>query len=1466
MRPFLAMMLCELLALGTLAAVAQAGAFDTPVSRDAFDPAAYAEWVDGAERPRTDSPESVVWVPKGALANNGVRFGDSKAPGPRHLRVGLKSPVPVGSVLVRANAGVQLSVLKAGAKYPGDLAADADWTSAQRRGDGGDLALWVLPPGTVAQALRLTCQAAPSANEYGGWVGGVYVLAERFANVAPQATPVAGANPQAVPRLTDGRQGSWADVWDNGKEGGPVAVTPQRPEWVMLVWPAAVPLRGLCALWAGFAEAQVQVYAGPADRHPREAADDQWRTVKTAAADCQYPRALGPNWIDLGETLATRAVRLRITQPVDEKRAHPHVKGNIKDGKRVWLGELMALAPLGDGPLDAATAPLKTAAVAAPTPHPPIPIRFTLQEPGYVTLVIDDADGRRVRNLVSETPLPAGENIAWWDGLDDLGRDNGAAAHGVYHIPGALVKPGTYRVRGLTRRAVDLRYEMTVYNLGVPPWPTRDHAGGWLADHTAPSAVLFVPGDRPRILVGSYVAEGGDGVAILDLEGRKLGGFHWLGGTWTGASHLARDAGERAVPGLYAYTGAGWSNDQDKTQGQVRLMALTDAGEREVLKYAVAPQARTAKGDARAKLAGLAVHNGLLVAALPDTGELLFVTVAAPADAAGPAAPGGRPAAGKPAGPMGNVLGTAPLPGPGGLAFDRQGRLLVLVGKQLERFALGASPLPLPAPQILVADGLEDPQQIALDDAGNLYVSDRGSSHQVKVFTPDGKPLRTIGTPGAPKAGPYDPNHMNNPAGLTIAADGRLWVAESDFQPKRVSVWTLDGKLVRAFYGPPEYGGGGQLDPRDKTRFYYHGMEFRLDWDRGTNQLVSVFYRPGKDDVRADGHHQDGPPQTALYVGGRQYFTNCFNCNPTGGSSVVLVWLMRDGLAVPVAAFGQADRWDRLKADEFRPRLPPGANLVEQKGRQITPLTFAWSDTSGDGRMQPEEVAFAPGASGSVTVMPDLSVVTAYGLRCDPQGFTAQGAPQYDLAKAVTVATDTQRPTSSGGGQALLGRDGWLILSTAPKPFAPQSVGGVREGKALWSYPSPWPGLHASHSAPLPTEPGQLIGTTRLLGYAVTPRGGGAPAACADGSPAAGGGPGEVWAINGNKGNVYLFTTDGLFVATLFKDCRTTSWSMPAAVRGMSLNDTTIHEEDFWPTVTQTADGAVYLVVGVHTTCTIVRVDGLDTIRRLPDAALAVTAGQLAAAQQYFVERDAARVAREGRGTLAVALRAAPPKVDGDLADWAGADWATIDQRITKVGDWGSKPDVTTAAVAVAGDRLYAAFQTNDPSLLRNSGESLPMLFKTGGCLDLMIGADPAADPKRRDPAAGDLRLLVTLVKGKPVVVLYRPVVPGTKEPVPFSSPWRTVKIDAVDDVTSQVQFAAGKEGQYEMSIPLAALGLKPKAGQGVQGDIGILRGDGMQTLQRVYWQNKATGITSDVPSEAALTPALWGRWQFKAE
>ena len=429
--------------------------------------------------------------------------------------------------------------------------------------------------------------------------------------------------------------------------------------------------------------------------------------------------------------------------------------------------------------------------------------------------------------------------------------------------------------------------------------------------------------------------------------------------------------------------------------------------------------------------------------------------------------------------------------------------------------------------------------------------------------------------------------------------------------------------------------------------------------------------------------------------------------------------------------------------------------------------------------------------------------------------------------------------------------DGWAVVTLGIKPFDARSFSGAKNGEPMWSYPNLWPGLHASHEAPLPGRPGELNGPTRLLGGLFEPKGSRA---------------GPLWAVNCNHGNIYIFTTDGLFVATLFKDMREgKKWSMPVAERNMRLDGISLGEENFWPTLTQSSDGQVYLVDGARSS--LVRLDGLGTIARLPDSDLVVTKSDLEKCNACLVETEAARQRAQGSGILEVAIRATPPVVDAKSDDWEGAGFVDIDKRGVKANfNSKSKPYDVTGALAVAGDRLYAIYRTaGEDQLLKNTGEMPIALFKTGGALDLMIGTDPSADPKRREPVPGDLRLLVTEVKGQPRATLYRAVVPGTKEKdkVPFSSPARTITFDKVEDVTAKLEFASSN-GTYEFSIPLSVLGLKPAAGSTIKGDLGILRGTDGQTTARVYWANKATGITADVPSEAALTPGVWGNFHFQ--
>jgi hypothetical protein len=1147
------------------------------------------------------------------------------------------------------------------------------------------------------------------------------------------------------------------------------------------------------------------------------------------------------------------------------------------------------------------------------TAPPAIPIHFHLAAPGYVTLVIEKPDGTRVRNLISDTHFPAGDQTVPWDGLDDLGRDSQGAKSGIYHIPGKLVEPGDYRIRGLVHPELDLLYQMSVYNEGNPPWRTKDRASEWLANHTAPSAVLFVPENpapaRPghpapggQVLVGSLVAEGGSGLAWLNLDGGKIFGQMWVGGVWTGATQLAIDQGDNPVPGVYAYTGASWKGDKyNGNRPELRLHELvTD-------KVKAPRDKREGEGDDRPllqpnltlpqgaqstdALTGMAVHNGIVVVAIGPANELIFID-----------------------GRQHKVLGQANVPKPAGLSFDHQGRLLVLSGTQLVRYELPQMPpaaadqqnlpqIQLPNPQVLVKQGLDDPRQLTLDSAGNVYVTDRGNSNQVKVFSPDGQFQHAIGHAGRPKLGIYDPEQMHEPNGITLDSRGHLWVAETDMHPKRLSVWTLEGKLVDAYYGPPRYGGGGELDPRDKNRFFMDGMSFALDWNTGRSKPLDVFFYPGANDylkpqslkpgqavpeaaLKAPTdflHYGGSAPQTPIYFNDVQYMTNAFSASPTAGARLVGLWKMEQGVARPLVIMGQASEWGLFKLlgkegatdpylSAWQARLTQETGLKEANPKGATPkgidlsknaVFFLWQDANGDGRLHPDETRFVrlDQSNNGIAFMNDLSAVIynyqGHVVRFQPTGISAEGVPQYDLEHPQVLA-DAQRPPGDGGGQALLCDQGWLLCTTASKPFSGYGPGGVKEGKPLWSYPSLWPGLHDSHRAQLIDIPGVMVGTTRLLGMPVH----------------ANDDIGQVWAINGNKGQVYLMTTDGLFLATLFRDSRTASWDFESSTRGMRVNEASLHEENFWPSITQTADGEVYLQV--HNS-QIVKINGLDKVHRLPAQTISITAGQLAAAQAARLQAEAQRQQTSKDRQLMVRLRQQPPKVDGKLDDWQGAQWVTIDQRHVASGSFSNARSTTSAALAVAGDRLYVAYDTDDPNLINNSLQSRQNLFKTGGALDLMLSTTQADKPHSQ-AAPGDLRLLVARDKKQTAAMLYRqktadPTPPG--EGADFASPLRSVHFDQLQDVSDQVELASGAytpakskiaHAVFEFSIPLKVLGLNPQPNEVILGDIGVLRGNGFETLQRVYWSNKASGLVSDIPSEAELTPALWGQMKFIAD
>jgi len=1447
----------------------------TPLSAAQIDSSVFREALDGTITDLSTSKAravNVLWTDDpGQRAGypGGLAFGREKIPGPRHLQIGMTESIPVGSVLTLGN--IVVSVLKETSAAPGDPLAEEQWTVGQRllngqvsskQAESDEIALWVFPAGTSTRSLRFTHTAQASDTTYEGWLGGAMILSERLKNLAPQAQASSASNNGHAPKIINGKLGdvwkSWANVDSSspGVENLP-PVTAARPEDLLLVWPKPVPIDELFTVWTGFGSIDIQAYSGPNDQHPRDATDDAWQTVVTVQGlECGYPSIFGSYRLSLGKTVTTRALRLRLTSPSPVR--HPHVMKSTVDGRRVWLGQVLAATVLkADALTDVNLVPDMEA-----TRHPPIPVRFKLKKAGYVTLVIEDERGKRVRNLVSETWFPAGRNIAWWDGTHDLDRDLDAARHGLYRIPAKFVEPGTYRARGLTRDKITPVYEMSVINSGHPPWSTPDHTGAWLANHSPPQAALAVPAafsptGEDCVFLGCEVTEGPDGFAWVDLDGRKRGGKKWIGGIWTSAPFMARDMSPKAPTDVPAYVASTWETAKSPGLYELRITALKKGAEgglsadQPVCNLILNPdedgnlpkdhqsQAQEKRRRAEAnRLGGMAVYAGRSAVSFPARNKLLIIDNS-----------------------NGKLLEEISLTDPRGMVCTENGELLVLSGSALRRYDFTRDKLATQTPASVMTAGLDDPVALALDDRGNFYISDRGSSHQVKVFSVEGKFLRAIGNPGAPAAGPYDKLHMNNPAGLAIDSRNQLWVTEQDLLPKRVSVWTLDGQFIRATYGPGKYGGGGTLDSTTGDRFYYtegkHGtLEYNIDWKSGQAELLSVPYRESEDSLELP----FAAPESVIVHDGKRYMSNSYNSSPTSGHTSAFLFQMRDDIAYPLAGMGLANLWPLLKTEPFLANWPQGVDLAATDlwgGQGKHDCLFIWSDLNLDGHVQPEEVSIHQTTVGGVTIADDLSfcfsrtgasyrgAANHTALRLRPVSVDGRGIPQYRYEKREVVAEGVYPAESSGGAQLLVDASDESIVTLGVEPFHQYSICGMKNGQATWSYPNPWPGLHASHHAAKPDRPGQMIGATRLLGGFVQPKGSRVK---------------PLWAINSNLGNFFLFTRDGLFVATVFEDMRQGRfWNMPVAERGMLLDGITLRDENFWPSIGLSREGKVMIVDGVHSS--LVRLDGLESLQPIDPIKVKVTTDDLARSQEYVLDQEAARQKQAGSGLLTARLGGSAPIVDGNLDDWNDASWVEIDKS-----GYSAKPYHYHGALAVVGETLYAAWDTRDGKLLRNSGEVPNAIFKTGAALDIMLATDATAPADRRAAAKGDLRLLVTMVGTEPKATLYQQVVPGTlaDQKIPFSSPWRTVTFDEVTDVSSAVKLAADGKGGYEVAVPLALLGFTPADGMITQGDMGILRGNGSETTARVYWSNKATAITADVPSEAQLAPNLWGRIRWK--
>jgi len=769
----------------------------------------------------------------------------------------------------------------------------------------------------------------------------------------------------------------------------------------------------------------------------------------------------------------------------------------------------------------------------------------------------------------------------------------------------------------------------------------------------------------------------------------------------------------------------------------------------------------------------------------------------------------------------GKVVRQLPLEASGDLEFTPDGRLLAVSGNQVVSVDTDSG-----ATTPVIVSDVQRPAGLAVGPDGTIFVGDAGDD-LVKRFSPEGKLLGTVGVPGGPKAGPYQPEMMDNPAGLCLDAQGRLWVAEQSYQPKKVSTWDLSGdqpRLVQHFLGGPPYGGGFMfIDPRQENpmRFFFQGMEFHADWKTGKNWLQNIHWRPGYAGAWA-GVTCDRP----IYFQDRLYLTGEPH-NFYGRQYMAIARYDKDH-AVPVAAAGLAERWPPL----HQPQIAKALGNPE-----LGEHSFVWSDLNNDAQVQAEEIQLGPKGLRlkdvwGTPVGYDLCMQFA-NFCLAPVRITDSGVPVYSW--------DHSRPTPPPLGSSIWYGNSYHCMALTPDDriigISPLITCRPRTGPAPWTYPDNVIGVHGSMSAG-PPQPGLLIGTLQVIGQGELPN------------------LGPYFVTVTNKGNCFVFSDDGLLVGRLFSDHRLgRGFNLPKAQRGMDVSDISINCEHFGGTFTQMADGQTFLVIG-HNHNSLIRLQGLDQIRRFDGKA------ELTTEQFLTAEKQVVRQAIEQAKPKVLAVRRGDEiQIDGDLSDWDKAHAKFVELT-------GAGSHKGFAAMLWSQDKLLLAFDVRAGKDLVNRDHDWQMLFKSGDSVDLQIGMNPSAPAGRPAPAPGDLRLLISRFQGEPVAVVYRYSVPGAAEAdrKVFASPVGKVAVDVVEKVPADIRIVRSGEGYVvEAAIPWAQLGAQaPSAGAKLRGDLGILFADeaGIGVAERVYWSNPETGLVADVPGEIRLHPDRWGTFE----
>ena len=778
----------------------------------------------------------------------------------------------------------------------------------------------------------------------------------------------------------------------------------------------------------------------------------------------------------------------------------------------------------------------------------------------------------------------------------------------------------------------------------------------------------------------------------------------------------------------------------------------------------------------------------------------------------------------------------------------------VPAGQPQRRFTVPGIAFPKTPPA--GAQGLFD---IQADARGFYYVSDR-RGNQVYRLNGAGAVTRRYGRATAQRPGHYDHRVFMSPGKLALwtnpQGQDRLLVVENAFP--RVSEWSVEGKLLREWVLGIIGDGGYCADPDRPNEIYVQlpnlsdtgrGLaRFRVDYATGAWQVDAVWPEVGGYGKPA-GEFPGGLWRPRIVKAqGRQYL---------------------------VAARASHDKYGYMVYRRQGDDWTPSAALIP-----VDSKWYWWHDANGDGKLQeseyldnPTDLPSRPGYWGD-TWLDDLSLTWIAGgsdtvWRTAPTGFDTFGNPIFNGKGWTKLFTDSvyaarkagtadalyggneQSTAFSGDWQCLAGsmQEGFFVNARGGASFGanegtqykisryvPDGQGGFRMkwrvGRAMYAHGS------------LPA-PGDIAGSIFI-------------------SPPVNG---LFGVMDSSYGFYCIYTTDGLYVDTLFVDgTRYPDLGGVFRLGGENFSGAHFLNRD---------NGKVYVAMAANHPATLFEVEGwtatgnparplkvADTVVTLTPDAIAPPSEAAASIRGITLERTAVFAKAPAGG----------PALDGSLTGWEQATPITFkadEQQQVEV-----RPLYDT-------DHIYLRVQVRLP---RPFGAVAPDAIRdafthnyNADTVSFYLQGDPAAKAAVRgdEGRPGDVRVVLALVKEagqvRPAAFALYPkwLGAGPASPIEYVSAVTPVRFEHAAELKDvPLGFAAAPDQkQYTIAIALPRTALPPLPPLGPEVKTTVNFEATLGGHNKFWWANMNGANnreTWDVPTEARLYPASWGKAEFR--